>query len=163
MSRLPNLPLQLRVSPLKMLALLLVSLAFVCIGLLMLHDQPIMGASSIAFFGLGVLVAVVSLLPGSSYLELNRDGFVVSTLYRKSFISWAQVKEFQTYRMQHSERVGWTYAPMAGVASVGRRLSTTLAGVEGGLPDNYGMKAEELAGLMNAQIQAHRDRERAHP
>lgn len=150
------LPLRLRASPLKMLALLVVSLVFVAGGLLMARDEPVMGYFGAVFFGLGAIVAVVSLLPGSSYVELSDEGFEVCSLFRKHFIRWAQIREFSIYRVQHSERVGWHYLAEAGATTLGRRVSSALAGVEGGLPDTYGMKARELADLMNNTLQTRR-------
>jgi hypothetical protein len=139
-----------------MLALLIVSLVFVAGGVAMARDEPVMGSVCAVFFGICAAVAVVGTLPGSSYLELRDDGFVTCSLYRKHFIRWEQIQQFVIYRIQHSEKVGWRYSPAAGVSTFGRRLSSTLAGVEGGLPDTYGLKPRELLDLMNAVLQDRR-------
>lgn len=152
----PTLPMRLRTGRLKMFALLMGSLVLAGGGTLAIPKEPVTGYLCIAFFGLCAIVTGINVLPGSSYLELTREGFVIRHLFRTSFIPWRQVREFAVYRVELLERVGWNNLLAPGEqASMGRRVSTALTGVDGGLPDTYGMKAQDLADLLNSvRVQA---------
>lgn len=159
MLRPPNFPMRLRASPVKMWLVSLGSLVFVGAGALMVHDQPALGYVSMVFFGLCAIIGAINILPGSSYLEMTREGFIVSSLFRKSFTSWREIDVFLIFRVHHSDRVGWNYASVSSQQAMSRRLSAALAGVEAGLPDTYGMEASKLADLLNSTLQAHRNNE----
>jgi len=135
-----------------MLLLLLVGSAFVVAAAWFVWPtRPIVATLAIAFFGLGVVVAVVGLLPGSSYLELDERGFTLCTLFRKSFQRWDDVAEFFPIRLdgRGSPMVAVRYAPGFTANAAARRFAKTLAGAEGALPDTYGRSAAELAELLN--------------
>lgn len=82
-----------------MLLLLVGCSAFVAAGVFMLRTDPSNWSgwaahaawrasaawAAIAFFGLGVLVGIVNLLPGGGYLELDQRGFTMCNLFRKTF------------------------------------------------------------------------------
>ncbi len=141
--------LRLRSSPWKHLKLMVVSAGFVTMGGFLVARGQAFGWLCIAFFGLGVVVAIVTMLPGASYLELRRDGFEFSSLYRKWFQRWSDVEEFFPQRIATNVMVCWNFAPGYVGQLRGRRVSAGLAGVEAALPDTYGMPAAELAALMN--------------
>lgn len=141
--------LRLRPSPWKHLALMVLSAGFVTMGGFLVAQGQAFGWLCIAFFGLGVVVAIVTLLPGASYLELRQDGFECSSLYRKWFQRWSDVEEFFPQRIATSEMVCWNFAPGYVAQPRGRRVSAGLTGVEAALPDTYGLPASELAALMN--------------
>jgi hypothetical protein len=132
-----------------MLLLVVGSGIFVWSGILMLPEHPFMGWVGIIFFGLCGLVGLVSLLPNSSYLTLTERGFEFASLYRKTFVHWADVDSFRMYNVQVRKMVGWNYSPGYSRAKRLRRVNTSIAGVEAGLPDTYGMSAQDLADLMN--------------
>lgn len=54
-----------------------------------------------------------------------------------------------------NKMVMWNYVPEFSKQTGARRLSTALAGCEAGLPDTYGFKAEDLAGVMNEVRERH--------
>jgi hypothetical protein len=118
-----------------------------------------MGSLCVAFFAACAIVAAVSLLPGSSYLELTETGFTFCSLYRKTFVPWNHVREFLPIRIHHNDMVGWNFAAAAPPAGPGRRFSASISGAEAGLPDTYGMTSAELAELLNAMLR----RPRAEP
>jgi hypothetical protein len=138
-----------------MLLMLAGSLAFVAIGTQMTRDDPVMAYAGIVFFGLCALVAALNLHPRGSYLELGREGFVFASMFRRVFVPWGHVREFVPYKVQHTKMVGWNYVPSFTGSRGGRKLSVALAGVEAALPDTYGMKAEELASLLNQLLVEH--------
>jgi hypothetical protein len=133
-----------------MLVLLGICAAFVAAGVFMLPTKPVAGYGTIVFFGLGVLVALVHLLPGSSYLELGQGGFTLCNLFRKSFHRWEDIAEFFPLSIAPGKlMVAVRYAPGYQAQATARKFATQLAGAEGALPDTYGMSAAELAALLN--------------
>lgn len=132
--------------------LFLGSASFVAIGIwLGISGEP-MGYLCAAFFGLCLGVAIVQLIPGSSYLTLTCEGFEFAAMFRRSFIAWEDATEFGVTTMRSgglavNRMVGFNYTEPAKRAS-GRSLAKALAGFEGGLPDCYGFKALELAEMM---------------
>lgn len=145
-----SLPLRLHPSRLKMLGLLAVCLVFVALGLLMSREQPAMGYFCAAFFGLGIPVFLLQMLPGKSYLELARDQFVSASLFKSATVQWNDIAELRVIRIHGNKMVGWNYNAAYRGRGTGHAVSSALAGVHGALPDTYGMKAEALAELMDA-------------
>jgi hypothetical protein len=145
------LPVRLRTTRKSVLLLLLGSGAFVVAGFFVLPTHPAAAYGAIAFFGLGVVVAVVQLLPGSSYLELDERGFMTCTMFRKGFVPWQDVGEFYPCTIPSSTRamVAYRFAPGYTPQATTRKVLNALAGAEAALPDTYGRSAKELAELLN--------------
>ena len=135
----------LRPRPWKWLGILLLSLAFCVVAVLMLRDGRLAGWFCLALFGLGALVAAVAVLPGANYLRLDEDGFTFSSLFRVHRVGWAQVSHFGVAQVGPNRLVGWHYRPGCEPPGRGVRLSLALGGCQAALPENYGLRAEELA------------------
>ena len=92
---------------------------------------------------------VAGMLPGALYLELRPTGFVVCSLFRSSpQTAWSAVTPFTVTRVTAKKMVVYNHRDPNGATLTGE-IARQLVGVEGGLPDTYGMKAEELASLLN--------------
>ena len=95
LARFPG-PVTLRVSRLKMLALLAGSLAFVVGGILLIvfvkddQEAVIAGIASVLFFGACAVVGAVMLLPGAGSLTLDVGGLEVCSFFRRNRIAWPQ-------------------------------------------------------------------------
>lgn len=154
-----RLPQVLRPRSAKLVGLLAVSVFFVAAGLWMSQDadNSLVGYGCAAFFGLCAVVFGIQLVPGSSYLRLTEAGFSFCSLFRKSSVRWADVEGFSIIRIAHNDMVGWNYSPHYRTHATGRSISNAIAGVEAALPDTYGMKATDLAALMNALRLRHVD------
>lgn len=126
--------------------LLALSVAFVALGLWMAREQPLLGYLCAAFFALGIPVFALSLIPGSTYLELTEEGFTFQVLFRRKSERWKDIQGFGVWKARRHKRVGWIYVP--GHRARGQGLAEAMSGVHGSLPDTYGMQAEELADLM---------------
>lgn len=162
-SALPNVddlrlehPLPFTVYPKKttMLLLFVVCLAFVAIGILMIRDGEMMGWLCAGFFGLGIPVFLIQLYPKSSFLTVSAEGIEVCSLFRRHRLRWSDISQFGTYTIrQHgmsvTEMVGFNYSAEYQRASRTRAFSKALVGFEGGLPDTYGFRAEELAQILS--------------
>jgi hypothetical protein len=114
----------------------------------------------IIFFGLCGLVFAVQLLPGSSFLKIGKDGFEFRALWRGTSLRWSDVEEFGVaeFTLYHAgiplkhRMVGFRFSPSCKQRSKHlalRRVNEALVGYEAALPDNFGMKHEELARLLN--------------
>jgi hypothetical protein len=132
-----------------MLLLFLVCLAFVAGGVLMIRDGLCAG-----FFGLCLPVFLIQLYPKSSFLTVSEEGIEFCSLFRSHRLRWSDISEFGTYTIrQHglpvSRMVGFNYSAQYQRASKARAFSKALAGFEGGLPDTYGFRAEELVQILS--------------
>lgn len=101
------------------------------------------------FFALGVIVSVINLLPGSSYLRLDNEGFTTCSLFRTHTFRWFDVERFDVARISTNKMVVFDFSDTYRKQEVGRRVATAVTGHEGALPESYGMSQEELAKLLN--------------
>lgn len=145
-------PYKSATSTFKTSMLLLVSVLFVACGIWMLPREALKGAFIIAFFGLCTIVFLVQLLPGSSWLSLDAEGFTYCALFRKHHVRWQDVESFTVVSVGMNSLVGWSFVENYEGSVGGRKLSRALSGVDGALPDNYGKNAGELAELMNSFV-----------
>ena len=130
--------------------MLVISSSFVVLGVLLTDkDELLIGWLCAVFFGLGVLMALISLLPGSSYLDLTPDGMEIRSLYRKWFVRWSDVQEFFPTFVQHRPMTSWNYTKSFAGQRFGRKIASGLIGAEAILPDTYGMSAKDLSNLLN--------------
>lgn len=130
--------------------LVAISACFVAMGAcLVVKGELLAGWLCIIFFGLGVAIGCVSLLPGCNYLDLKPEGMEFRSLYRTWFVRWDDVHEFIPISVSRRSMVGWNPVSHDREQRHWRRLSAGLSGVESALPDTYGMSAEKLAALLN--------------
>jgi hypothetical protein len=108
------------------------------------------------FFGACTLVFLTRLLPNSLSLVLRPEAFTVRSLFRESTVHWRDVEEFGVYRIHGQAYVGWNGTHVPAQPGPLRRLNRAIAGYESGLPDTFGVRAEDLVVLMDTW------RERAH-
>ncbi len=130
--------------------MLLLSGAFVVLGIWLVPRNAVVGYVSIAFFGLGVLIAALNLHPRSSYLLIDVGGFTFSSLFRSHFVPWSHVERFIPTRVALTPMVGWNFTPEYRKFQALRRVNSGLAGAEAALPDTYGKSVAELTALMEA-------------
>jgi hypothetical protein len=130
--------LVLHASQRKNVTLLAISALFVGGGYWMTTGgEDFWGWFSVVFFGLCGLAAVSALLKRGS-LRLTHEGFYVKHLGRGSFTSrWNECDRFRT----------WSAAVGVSFVSFDWTPASSRSGF-GTLPDTYGMKATELARLM---------------
>lgn len=110
----------------------------------------------------GLPVAVLHLLPNSSYLQISGDGLTVRSFWRTTHYRWVDISEFgvTAFQIEYSgirqkhKRVGFNfsrYSPSLKRATSPERLRGRIGGYEAALPDTYGRDATELAGYLNQQ------------
>jgi hypothetical protein len=141
--------LTLRARRLKYFWFLLVSAAFTVIGAFMIRDRAPTGWLVLLFFGASTIVFCVLLIPGSAYLKLRPASFTVCSLFRTSTTRWDAVDRFETGHVGLRKLVVFNYSDSFRRYELARKISSTISGHEGALPETYGLSTEELAALMN--------------
>jgi hypothetical protein len=147
--------------------LTLIGASFTVLGVwIVLSDGAWQGVLAIAFFGPCTCVGAWVLIPGNSYLRLDRDGLAAKTLGRTLRYSWDEADNFRVQTVRTTVRgvthtthlVGFDLrgGPVAGPLSrrISRALSPESVEMDAALPDTYGRDADELAQL----LQGYRDR-----
>lgn len=158
--------------PWKWIRVLVLCLLFVAGGWFMAHHavEPFkraVGWSCAVFFGLGVVVAVIQLIPGTSRVVITTQGLYVKTFLRSYGYEWSDIERFGVaewtqwhgpFRQRH-RLVGILFVDGSKHLSRHVRmqaLSTALVGYHAALPDNYGYTHQELADLLNGLLDEHR-------
>ena len=135
---------------------------FVAIGIWMGVTGEWIGYPIAGFFGLGVVVFILQLIPGSAYLYLDPEGFTYCSLYRSKTVPWSIIDGFHVVAMKQTglkvhEMVGFNFVSSYDSSQLDRQISSTVAECEGGLPNTYGKSAEELTCLINEHLQRWRE------
>jgi hypothetical protein len=159
--------LLLRPSKWKWTLLLLASIAFVATGIWMINvggpmsqapvgDARFWGWATAIFFGLGIPISLVQLFSSRTYLSLTPEGFTMGTLWGSRTNRWADVTSFVseviTYRpwpLRPLKMVRFDYSSPSSTRPKLRAFARAVSGHDAVLPDTYGMRAEDLAELMN--------------
>jgi hypothetical protein len=140
-------------------ALILLLFAGVVAGGFDMVERPewrVGGYVMIVFCGLGVLAALIQIVPGSSFLRVNSDGITIRAVWRTTFYRWSDIDRFGVAELemfshgmtQRIRRVGLNFSSSCPDPAK-RRLNRALSGFEGVLPDNYGWDCAEFAAHLN--------------
>jgi len=148
-------PFTLYPSKKKIGLLFLGSAVFVAGGVFLIYRGETAGWYCTVFFGLCLVISLLQLFPGSSSLTVDEHGIEFCALFRKSRIDWADIGGFGVYSIRNhgiavSRMVGINFAEHYSKMKAGRATSRALTGFDGGLPDTYGLKAEDLALLLSS-------------
>jgi hypothetical protein len=145
----------------KWVLVLMVCVAFVVAGWMVRLRSGELDAAwwsygGIAFFGLGALVSILQLVPGSSFLRITPEGITVRTVWRARFFRWSDIERFGVAEvsggMPGTRVVGLDFSassPWADKMPRLKDLSRKLSGFDGALPDNYGWEHAKLAAHLN--------------
>jgi hypothetical protein len=148
----PDIPLPrtLRPNRAKVALQLVFSAGGVGLGVYLLQDgDTLAGYILTGLCGVATVINALYLFANPTYLHLDAEGFTVRRLYQSRTIRWADVETFGVIRVTpfNPKMVVWNHTP-AHSTSV-RALSRNLCGYEAAMPDNFGMKHEDLAALLN--------------
>src|SRR5215471_13639703 len=137
--------LVLRPSGVRSWALILGSALFVFGGVLMMSDGNPTGLWVTGFFSLCLVVGISNAIPSASELRLDREKFVMRTLFRSRSHRWSDVTGFQIVSIPG--RVLVTFTLRADPARE-RRKSGLFGNFDGAFPDSYGQSPVALAALL---------------
>jgi hypothetical protein len=106
----------------------------------------------VVLFAVGIPMSLVVMFSGRYYLELTREGFTIGDLVRPRSFRWLAVGPFDVEKRITPQ--GIVYRKVVRFEGVSTALEglgkvTELMKPLGQLPDTYGMRAEDLAALMN--------------
>jgi hypothetical protein len=121
--------------------------AFAVVGYLMIRSNEGKGWLVLIFFGLGALVALAVMLPGR-WLTLDGNGFEAKDLFRQRRGRWPDVSGFKAVRIPPSGTEVVVYDDAAQRSGTLAAANAAITGRASWLPDTYGLKADDLALLM---------------
>lgn len=104
---------------------------------------------------IAILMTAASLIPGAMSLKLTSQGFTVRNWFREESFRWSDVKEFRliTYRylgfIPVRRSVGFRFSETY-KRNVLRRIAGAIVSFDRILPDNFGMKAQQLVALLES-------------
>jgi hypothetical protein len=116
-------------------------------GFWMIRDGDVRGWLVLIFFGLGALVAAVAMLPGAGALTLDAQGFESTSLFRSHRTRWQDTAGFQAAHLPRGQKLV-VYDDVTQSAKSIAQLNVGIVGHNAGLPDTYGLAADDLAQLM---------------
>jgi hypothetical protein len=147
-------PVVLAASKRKAALLFLASGVFVAIGVFMVIDGERFAWFPLVFFGLCLIVSVVLLLPASTSLTIDRNGIHMKHMFRLTHMRWSDVDSFYIgfirTGLSSTKMIGVNYSDSYQGQKAGRRVASALSGMEGAIPNQYEVSAEELCELLNS-------------
>jgi hypothetical protein len=119
-------------------------------GIFMILIAAPLGIFVTAFFGIFTIISIMMLMPGSSSLRIDGNGFETTTLFafRKTYC-WRDVSDFAEGAIFGKSRVVFN-AEKQHLRAYEKLKAALTEGNNGYLPDNYGMSADDLARLMTS-------------
>ena len=136
----------------KAVLFLMGSLAFVGLGVLGVLNGKMFGWAAIIFFGLGVVLSIYMLMPGTVQMQIDKDGIEMKTPFKPMKIAWSDVNGFYVAEL----RTGLSKTKMIGIEFSesyknirAARVSSSVTGAEGVLPNDFKLSAEEMCELLN--------------
>lgn len=146
-------------SRLKYFFVLLISLAFTFVGTWMLKEGDAKGWLVLIFFGLLCLMALAPFLcPRRFYLHLSPEGFEARSLFHKTFTRWRDASRFEVRWLVFTKLVVFNYGPAHHSYEWIKKANRMVGDFEGGLPDTYGLSADELVRLLNEWRERYRNK-----
>jgi membrane associated rhomboid family serine protease len=114
----------------------------------------ILPAAGVLLFGAGAVLSITQFFPRWAYLRIGPDGLVLRHALRTTRWSWNDIDDFVAYEIQHqynsTKHVGFNRRDLTpDRQSFWQTITRGLSGVDGALPDTYGMRHDELAALLN--------------
>jgi hypothetical protein len=162
LSKFPG-PVMLKASWRKWARMLLIGMGFVFISVLLVRSDAaptyldkLVGWTGIVFFSTWAVLSAANIFSGAGKLMLHDAGFEVTSFFRSRSVLWRDAAGFKVflpwYMPKRSACVMYDDANEKQKTPLQRTIATwnaSLAGHNAGLPDTYGLSADELANLMN--------------
>lgn len=133
----------------KAFLVLVISIAFVVLGVWMTGERAVMGWLCVGFFGLGIPASLLMMRPNTTYLKLTAEGFEIMAMSRVTVHKWLDVDHFHIVSIRGAKMVGIAYSAEYTQQRAGRAVASALAGVQGALADSYTASVEEVCRTLN--------------
>lgn len=141
--------LVLRPKTTQTILLAAVCLLFIIGGIIISKEETLKGWLVISFFGSGLIVFLVQLVPGSVQLTLTDQGFIITSLFRSHLTKWSDIKLFKIGYLGRKKAVMFDFVDDYQGQETGKMIASALSGSHGALPGNYGLKIPDLLDMMN--------------
>jgi hypothetical protein len=138
----PSQTITLYPSKVKWTLMLFFFIAAAAVGVIMIRDREPIGWLLVLFFGLGIPASLLQFTGRGASLRLDRDSFTIGSTWRSTTIAWRDIESIRTVKIRRTRFVG--YLLHGEPASTLARANRAMAGVDGMLPDNFGIDVEEL-------------------
>jgi len=125
--------------------------AFTATGIFMVRAGQWVGWVAIVFFGLGVVVFALQLLPNSTYLRVGPGGFTVCTLFRAHSCGWTDVDAFRVAHVGAKDMVVFGFSKQYRGPRRLSRVNVHLVGAEAAVAaaGSWDVSMDELADMLN--------------
>jgi len=133
---------------------LLLAVCFLLMVMTTLRPGRAGGPMVVFICAMGVMMCALSLVPGAASLKLDSQGFTVRYWFKEETYRWIDVKEFNLITLRYMgfipvrRSVGFKFSESYGKRNIVLRIAGAIARFDRQLPDNYGMKAQDLLVLL---------------
>jgi hypothetical protein len=111
----------------------------------MAFERPFLGWLTVAFFGLGIPVSLLMmLLPNSTYLRLDEEGFEMGSFVRRHKFKWTDVADFRIGSISGAKMIAIIFHPEYKQQQLGRAVAATLSGMEAAISNQYNATLEQI-------------------
>jgi membrane associated rhomboid family serine protease len=112
------------------------------------------GIAGTLLFGAGVAASISGFVPRWAHLRISPDGLVLRHVGRTKRWSWNEIEHFTAYEIHHQygsvKQVGFDRRDLTPEhQNLWQTITRGMSGVDGALPDTYGLRHDELAALLN--------------
>lgn len=128
----------------KSLLLLLGCSAFVALGWFLVDREPLIAWLTIGFFGLGIPIALLTLVTNRSHLKFTPQGVEMASLFKTHLVPWRDVARFEMSQIQGTRMIAIVYRPEHAGQTALRRVSASIAGMEAAIPNSYAVPLDRL-------------------
>ena len=135
---------------------LILSIGFVALGVWLTPEWPFLGWLSVAFFGLGIPVSLlILLLPNSTYLRLDEEGFEMGSIIRKQKYQWTDVDDFHIRSIYGARMIAIIFNTEYRKQRFARSVAATLSGLEAAIANQYNATLEQIFEALSTWKQRH--------
>lgn len=108
-----------------------------------------LGGLGMIFFGLGLIITVLMMRPGSTYLRLYQEGFEVVAMKRPYRYLWTDVDGFHLADLNGAKVVAIELNPSCKAQRIGRAVAQGLTGIEGAIGNIFERPPSAICDILN--------------
>lgn len=143
--------LVIRGSRARFLRMLVIGTCLVALSYWTLAEQHmwLLGGAGLIFFGFGLVVTVLMMRPGTTYLRLHPSGFDVVAMKRPCHYLWSDVDGFYLASLSGAEVVAIQFNESCKSQRIGRALAGGLTGIEGAISNIFERPPAAVCAVLN--------------
>lgn len=131
--------------------LLVIGVCFLVLGYWAAFDQQrwLLGGVGIAFALFGLVVTLLMMRPGSTYLRLDQLGFEIVVMKRRYRYAWSDVDGFYLCSISGAQAVGIQFSASCSSQRIGRSVAEGLTGIEGAIANLFTAGPAQVCATLN--------------